>query len=147
MKNLYGTGKPRGPKVKKVSKRLSNARAWRAANPEKARAAIESYWATFAAATAKWRCRRRGLPYDIDAEHLRRLFEEQGGRCHWLGVPMVTTMNSHWKVSVERLDPMLGYVRGNVVLSTWFANRARGTMGAEEFRQALRTVAGLAHLG
>lgn len=42
--------------------------------------------------------------------------------------------------SLDRIDPEQGYVFGNLVWSTNFANRARGDMPVREFAELLRTL-------
>jgi hypothetical protein len=42
--------------------------------------------------------------------------------------------------SVDRLDATKGYVKGNVVLTTRFANLGRGNFDGESFRQFIRTL-------
>lgn len=77
---------------------------------------------------------RHGLP-DVDAAYLLQLFAEQGGRCYWLGIPMVPSPKNRdpRRPSVDRLDNTKGYVRGNVVLACQFANMGRSTLDAESF--------------
>ncbi|NBS68000.1 hypothetical protein EBT31_03675, partial [bacterium] len=53
----------------------------------------------------------------------------QEGKCYYSGIPMSFEKQSKWKASLERLDPLKGYVSGNVVFICWefntFDNRAR----------------------
>lgn len=46
----------------------------------------------------------------------------------------ISTPRHAMKPSLDRIRPELGYVAGNVVWATNFANRARGDMPFEEFR-------------
>lgn len=77
------------------------------------------------------------LPVTIDGAFIEEMYASQKGLCHWLGIPMDKQIGSHFKVSIDRLDNSNGYVPGNIVLCTWFANRARGTMTVEEFGTVL----------
>ena len=43
-----------------------------------------------------------------------------------------------FRPSVDRLDPATGYVSGNVVWASNFANRARGAASPEAFAAAMR---------
>jgi hypothetical protein len=45
--------------------------------------------------------------------------------------------NSPFAPSVERLDSSIGYVKGNVVLASRFANRGRGAYDNEDFKERL----------
>ena len=75
-------------------------------------------------------------PSDLDEAYLRELFAQQNGRCYWLGIPMVPSAvkRDPRRPSVDRLDNSKGYVRGNVVLTTMFANMGRSQLDAESFR-------------
>ena len=70
---------------------------------------------------------RRGC--DIDEAYIQNLFDQQGGLCHWVRVPMVpSTLHRYpWAPSLDRLDCNPGYAMGNLVLSSRFANFARNS--------------------
>ena len=44
------------------------------------------------------------------------IYEQQEGKCYYLGVPLVFHRYSDWQCSLERLNPDLGYIVGNVAL-------------------------------
>ena len=74
--------------------------------------------------------------YDIED-----MWNKQDGRCFWLGIKMsledLYIKNSPFAPSVERLDSSIGYVKGNVVLASRFANRGRGAYDNEDFKERL----------
>ena len=65
----------------------------------------------------------------IDKDYLRKLFYEQDERCYWLGtkINISDVFISHHPLApaVDRLNNDDGYVPGNVVITTRFANRGR----------------------
>lgn len=61
---------------------------------------------------------------EVTGDYLRELWQKQNGRCFYSNIPMVDLPYSEWQVSVERLDPDLGYERENVVLIVWELNCA-----------------------
>lgn len=95
-------------------------------------------WAKALAARAKTRSRRLGRPCSITWQQLVAIWKRQGGLCAWTGLPMVEFTKSPWTVSVDRRDNALGYDECNVILTTWFANRARGATGEATFGRCLR---------
>ena len=74
-------------------------------------------WSVIAASGAFRRDRDKGRQGNIDANHLLDLVLEQGGLCAYSGIPMeMLRPNSHWRVSVERVDNSRGYLKGNCCL-------------------------------
>ena len=82
-----------------------------------------------------------GHELTITLDDIKQLWEDQDGRCHWLGIKMsledVDIKNSPFAPSVERVDSSIGYVKGNVVLASRFANRGRGAYDDENFKKRL----------
>lgn len=117
------------------------AREWSRSNPDKRRemsnrAHRVTGWAGALAGTCRVRARKLSLPQcDFDGAYLEGLLEQQGGRCHWLGIPLVPSLvhRDPRRPSVDRLDLAKGYVRGNVVLACQFANMGRSTTDADSF--------------
>lgn len=73
---------------------------------------------------------------EITWEEIRDQFNQQNGRCYWLGVkidPM--DIFDPWNAlapSLDRLDNDKGYVVGNVVITTRYANLGRGRLSADK---------------
>ena len=65
----------------------------------------------------------------IDVNYLMKLFNEQSERCYWLGTKInvsdVLIPHHPLAPSIDRLNNDVGYVPGNVVITTRFANRGR----------------------
>ena len=122
-------------------KRRAYSREYAKANPEKARKANYTTqrvngWHMSLASQCRRLSKKKGLPpSDIDGAYLLTLFKEQGGRCHWLGLPLSPSIahRDPRRPSVDRLVLSKGYVRGNVVISSMFANMGRSAVGPEQF--------------
>lgn len=84
--------------------------------------------------------RGRKCEAEINEEYIVQLWEKQSGLCYFTEVPMTTNMYKLETVSVDRLDNSVGYIPGNVVLSTKAANLARGIHSIEEFMNFLQKV-------
>jgi hypothetical protein len=80
----------------------------------------------------------------ICIDDLVYLWEKQQGRCHWLNIKMsledLEIKDSPFAPSVERLNNDLGYVSGNVVLASRFANRGRGAYQNDDFYDRLESL-------
>jgi hypothetical protein len=82
-----------------------------------------------------------GHELTITIDDIKQMWNDQDGRCHWLGIKMsledVDIKNSPFAPSVERVDSSIGYVPGNVVLASRFANRGRGAYDNNDFQDRL----------
>ncbi|CAK9057107.1 unnamed protein product [Durusdinium trenchii] len=68
-------------------------------------------------ANAKSNANVRGQEFSLTREHVCDMLAYQEARCAYSGVPMeVLLPNSHWRVSLERVDNSIGYTRKNCVL-------------------------------
>jgi transposase len=108
-------------------------RAWNADNP------IAS---VVLSAKGRHRAKYEESPILIDADYMRKVWYLQGGKCYWTGLELhFYGVERHpLKASLERLDNSVGYLKGNVVWASNFANRARGDLDANEFMEVLATV-------
>lgn len=132
------------------------AREWKAKYPERSRANTAARdaqrgYRPNSERRAKWpfalylggaaaRARANGLPFDLTQDAIKLLWREQGGLCFWTwrAIDFYIGGPRHaMRPSLDRLVPALGYVQGNVVWSSNFANRARGDMPAEDFAELM----------
>jgi hypothetical protein len=85
---------------------------------------------------ATWR-KASCIPSDLTVEYLVELYEKQGGYCHYSGEKMVFGWVDgkvhHNSLSLDKLNPNKGYVRGNVVWCTYLVNTMKRNMTVEEF--------------
>lgn len=133
------------------------ARRWKAANPERSaentrrrdtrrhNSQIRERWPIAAAcSSARARSRELGIPCDLRPDDLRKLWVKQEGKCYWTGLELsfdIPAQRHPLKPSMDRLVPELGYVNGNVVWASNFANRARSDCPADEFREIMAKLA------
>ena len=56
--------------------------------------------------------------FNIDFEYLFELYHSQTGLCAYSGIPMVFDQctEKNWTISLERIDVLKGYIKGNVCL-------------------------------
>ena len=82
-------------------------------------------------ATARARAGRRGLEFDIEVADI-----VIPDRCPALGIPIVRNTGklgaSDSSPSLDRIDSNAGYVRGNIIVLSWRANRIKNNGTAEE---------------
>lgn len=84
------------------------------------------------------RARKRGFDCDIDVDFLLDLLSKQNFRCAVTGLEMTMTTGqgqTPTNVSVDRINPNLGYVKGNVRLVCSRINTMRGAMSDTELAE------------
>lgn len=71
-------------------------------------------------------CNRSGIAYTLDETYLKDLWDEQGGKCAALGIPLEFGGSRRDNTaSIDRIVPQLGYTQGNVRWLSWLANRIK----------------------
>jgi hypothetical protein len=84
----------------------------------------------------------KSIPFNLTVDWAKIQWREQQGRCFWTQQPLdffVGGDRHPLRPSLDRIIPSRGYVQGNVVWSSNFANRARGELEAVEFAQLMRS--------
>jgi hypothetical protein len=83
------------------------------------------------------RCRMNGQVLGFSREYLKQLYDDQHGRCFYFGIEMVCTFGKGMNtkaLSVDRIIPRAGYVKGNVVLCTLRANSIKSNLNLLELK-------------
>ncbi|MFA5766359.1 MAG: hypothetical protein WC919_00360 [Candidatus Paceibacterota bacterium] len=75
--------------------------------------------------------------FDIDLDYVVALYEAQQGRCAVTGVEMTRRHNSLNAISIDRIDPMQGHIKGNIHLVCQWVNYARRHYELDVFKDAL----------
>ena len=91
--------------------------------------------------SSRRRAEKKGIPHNIDGEHLLGLWEDNGGKCCVTGVPFNLSYSDElqkgWSKkdapSLDRIHPELGYTVGNVRLVAFQVNCAMGVYSDEDF--------------
>jgi hypothetical protein len=82
--------------------------------------------------------------YDLTPEYLQGLYDQQDGRCAWLGIPLRTELGGSFRhpnqVSLDRVDGRKGYTRDNVLLVCQAANLARCDAPMEVFEDFILSI-------
>lgn len=99
--------------------------------------------------------RGRKKSFRITQSGLLKMLQKQNGRCALTGVPLTFVTKKTIKkagaigdpkecsptnVSIDRINPNLGYLSNNVQLVTNYANKAKGEMQQNEFLKFCRMV-------
>ena len=127
---------------------------WQRDNPEKTRKQKQTYRAkrplNYLALYIKTRAKKKGIKFDLDENHLQKLWDKCSGICPMTGVPMTLQPGKRGKpnpfvISVDRIIPEKGYTKGNVrIVSLWY-NFTRRSWGDEFTVEMCRRV--IEHIG
>lgn len=88
-------------------------------------------------ANARFRAGKRGIPFNLDAEDVEA-FQKiiDAGACQLSGISFtILSGQTSTSPSLDRIDPALGYVKGNVRVICHALNMALGNWGEVEFRR------------
>ena len=91
-------------------------------------------WIHTSVKSARYRAKSKGIPFDLTAEDLHTLWDEQQGNCYWFHVPMGVHPDRLYHPctpSLDRVVPDQGYVAGNVVWACLAANTAKRDTDAD----------------
>lgn len=85
-------------------------------------------------------CKTRGIPFDLDKEYLESIWTDS---CPVFDKPFVRhDKRNDMCPALDRVEPTLGYVKGNVRFISARANRIKYDASVEELKQVLVYVEG-----
>lgn len=95
------------------------------------------------AASAKARNKLTGKIYGITTKFLLEMWEKQEGKCFYTNIEMSprgkqttgtkTGFKNPTSLSLDKINPNMGYTENNIVLCCYWANWAKNTLSVEEF--------------
>lgn len=90
--------------------------------------------------SARGSARKRNHNFDITLQDVLNLFEKQQGLCFYTGQQMGAG-NGGQSVSIDRINTNVGYLKENIVLCCWDANRLKNDFPVDEFIRLCQLVA------
>lgn len=94
---------------------------------------------TRANSLARKRSSQKNLPFDISASFLKELYKSQEGLCYYSNIPISmvkkdeSMLHDPFKMTLDRIEPEKGYVKGNVVWCAYCVNSMKQNMNLEDF--------------
>ena len=90
---------------------------------------------------------KRGLQFDIDIGDVMAVLRRQEGRCALTGRELEFTRGGSfgygtnpYVCTIDRIHNTKGYLRWNIQLACWKANKIKGELSNQEFRQLCQSV-------
>lgn len=90
-----------------------------------------------------WR-KKSLIKSDLTVDYLVNLFENQNGKCYYSGKSIFFGIGDRYALpnsaSLDRLIPELGYVKNNVVWTSFFINTMKGNLSENLFYQLIKVI-------
>ena len=99
-----------------------------------------------AIANAKRRSKEKGLVFEIDINYIKELYSKQSGKCYYSKLPLNIVKNQEsglhdsFKMTLDRLDPEKGYVKGNVVWCAYCINSFKLNMSKDKIVEVCKAI-------
>lgn len=91
----------------------------------------------------KDRARKKNIECNIDKDYLNELWIHQSGICALSGIPMTFYFDSGrvpTNISVDRIDPKQGYIKGNLQLVCMAVNQMKSDLTIEQLKYFCRSI-------
>ena len=85
------------------------------------------------------RSKKDNIPFDIDIDYLLELYKKQDGKCFYSKIEM-SKERGDYTISIDKKEPNLGYVKGNIVLCCWLINNMKRHLGEDRFINMCKTI-------
>jgi len=98
--------------------------------------------------SAKNRAINRDITFDISVPYLMELYSNQDGKCFYSGLNMnivkkdASKTHDPFKMTLDCIDPRLGYVAGNVVWCAYCVNSMKQKMSLSRMLQVCSAISG-----
>lgn len=79
--------------------------------------------------------RKNRREFSLTKEDLKNQFEKQNGKCYYTNRDLNMELGNSDSVSIDRINPDLGYHKDNIVLTQWKVNRMKSDATIEELLQ------------
>jgi len=93
--------------------------------------------ANMRASEIRRKCKQKNIPYDSDIRNLLlNQWEKQKGLCFYSGRQMSISGDYHtnlYAMTVDKIDPSLGYVRNNIVMCCRIFNAMKQNLNQQQF--------------
>jgi len=86
----------------------------------------------------KKRARNKNIEFNIDVFYLEQLYTQQNKKCNLTGFFLSFGKKNLYKISIDRIDSSIGYVKGNIQLICLGVNYLKNTFDNEEVVEFLK---------
>lgn len=90
--------------------------------------------------TAKSHSKRKNTPFFITVDDIINQYEIQNGKCYYSGRELSYVTNDKNIMSIDRINPELGYTKNNIVLCCWRVNKMKAGYTTQDFMELCKDV-------
>lgn len=83
--------------------------------------------------SAKSRSISRNIPFSITKQDIVRQYETQNGKCYYSGRDLSPVAGDENVMSIDRIDPAIGYTPQNIVVCCWRINKMKNDFPSNDF--------------
>ncbi len=104
---------------------------------------VETDPLAFRLKAVRYRARQESIPFNLTIEWAQAMWANLDGMCVYSGLPMrlITDGRHPLGMSLDRVDPGLGYRKGNVVMCCSCMNVFKSDMSMDQFQYVLQQLA------
>lgn len=90
--------------------------------------------------SAKTRCKIENIPFLIEKKDIINQYNNQRGKCYYTGVSMSPARKTENLMSLDRVDPLGGYTKENIVLCCWNINEMKKNRTENKFIEMCKNI-------
>lgn len=75
----------------------------------------------------------RNIIFDLSIDDINELQRIQNNKCFYSGVEMSTEVNLLNKITIDRVNSKIGYIKSNIVLCSYIVNMMKNKLSIDEF--------------
>lgn len=83
---------------------------------------------------------RKKWENNLTPSYLLEIYHKQKGNCFYSGIKMITDRSDLYALSIDRIDSMKGYIKGNIVLCCNIINQMKSNLSVDEFLKICGTI-------
>lgn len=97
-------------------------------------------------AHARRRALKKCLPFSMTHEYIKQVFDDQNGKCFYSGKQLnivkedADILHDPFKMTIDCLDPKLGYVKGNIVWCAYCINSLKQKMNVHQMVDVCKAI-------
>lgn len=89
------------------------------------------------------RAKRRHFEFNITKKDVYDLLDKQKYKCAYSGRELIFKYNNKNKISIDRIDSNVGYIKSNCQLVCWCVNQAKNDLPDDDFLSLIKDIANL----